>query len=155
MAIFDAMLEFSDEQDIGAETATGSVAATNVLDLVVSDVNLGAGEPVWLNVRMGTESLSQTDSDATLTLALVRETDTTIDGSSTVIYQTPAIAQTALTAGSWVMRMPLPNDVDDDRYIGLLYTIGGTSKATAGTINAWLDHGAASDYNTQVAESNI
>jgi len=157
MAIFDAMLELSEEQDLGATTSTGSIAATNVLDMVVSDVDLGAGNPVWLNVKVGTEAIINSDSDATLTVALCNEsaTDATIDGSSNVLWQTAAIAQTALTAGAEVIKIPLPNQVDSERYVGVLYTIGGSSALTAGTINAWLDNGAASSYNTQIAESNI
>lgn len=155
MALFDAMLEFSDDQDIGALTASETAASTNVLDFVNSDLEMGAGNPIWLNVKVGTEAIVNTDSDATLVMALVRETDTTLDSSSTVIYQTPAIAQTSLTAGKWIMRMPLPYNVDEDRYVGLLYTAGGSSAFTAGKVDAWLDHGPQSSFDTQVSESNI
>jgi len=112
-----------------------------------------------LNVKVGTEAITNvaSDSDATLTVALCNEsaTDAVIDGSSNVLWQTAAIPQASLTAGSEVIKMPLPNQVDSERYVGVLYTIGGTSALATGTINAWLDNGAASSYNTQIAESNI
>jgi hypothetical protein len=157
MAIFDAMLELSDDQDIGTLTASEVEASENVFDFTQADLEMGAGEPLWLNVRMGTEAIVNSDSDATLTVALKTETNTdgTIDASSTTLWTTPAIAQTALTAGAWIMRMPLPYNVDDGRLIGLLYTAGGSSAFTAGKVDAWIDHGAQSSYDTQVTTSNI
>jgi hypothetical protein len=153
MAIFDAMLEFSDDQDIGANSASSTEASTNVLNFTQADLEMGAGEPLWLNVKMGTEALLSTGA-ATLTVALCRDTDGTIDGSSTVIYQTPAIAKASLTAGAWILRMPLPYNVDEDAYIGLLYTVG-SHPSTAGTVDAFIDHGPQSSYDTQVSASNI
>ena len=165
MAIFDAMFEFSDEQDISM--AQGSVASTNVIDLQNNDLGMGAGEPVYLNVQIGLEAVAQvngaTNGSCTLVVALCSDEDATIDGSSKVIYQTMAHTEPNLTAGEYVIQMPLPVQIDKDlvndggndgRYIGLYYTIGGATSAV-GTVNAWLDHGPQSDFNNQVAESNI
>lgn len=153
MAIFDAMLELSDDQDIGANTASSTEASTDVLNFTQADLEMGAGEPLWLNVKMGTEALLSTGA-ATLTVALCRDTDGTIDSSSTVIYQTPAIAKASLTAGAWILRMPLPYNIDEDAYVGLLYTVG-TATTSAGTVDAWIDHGPQSSYDVQVSASNI
>jgi len=155
MAIFDAIFEFSDAQDISQ--AVGSVASTNVLNWGDADIEMGAGTPIWLNVQIEeafAEVEGATNGSSTLTVALVHELDGTIDGSSVVIYQTAALAETALTAGAWVIRMPLPYNVDEQQYLGLYYTIGGATSAV-GTVNAWLDHGPQSSFNTQVATSNI
>jgi len=152
MAIFDAMFEFSDGQDIGTSTITEAQASTNVLYFTDSDLEMGAGEPLWLNIKMGNEALLSTGSN-TMTFALCRDTDSTIDGSSTVIYQS-TIAKANLTAGAWVLRMPLPYNVDEDAYIGLLYT-NNTAIASAGTVDAWLDLGPQSSFDTQVSSSNI
>jgi len=151
MAIFDAMLELSDDQDL-SQTA-GTFSSTYAIDFVNTDLEMGAGEPLWLNIKMGTESLLSSAA-ATLTVALARDTDSTIDSSSTVIYQTPALAIAACTAGSWLLRMPLPYNVDEDDFVGLLYTIG-THDTTAGTVDAWIDHGPQSSFDTQVSASNI
>jgi hypothetical protein len=151
MAIFDAMFEFSDAQDISQ--AQGSVASTNILDFQVADLNMGAGQPLWLNVQIE-EAFDSSGGAATLTVALCNDTVAPIDGSSTVLYQTAALAESALTAGAWVVRMPLPVNVDSDRILGLYYTIGGET-STTGTVNAWLDYGSQSDNNTQVSNSNI
>ncbi len=153
MAIFDAMFELSDDQDIGANSASSTEASTNIINFTQADLEMGAGEPVWLNVRMGTEALLSS-STCTLTVALCHDTVAPIDSASTVIYQTAAIGKATLTAGAWVLRMPLPYNVDEDAIVGLLYTIG-TTASTAGTVNAWLDHGPQSSYDTQVSASNI
>ena len=153
MAIFDAMFEFSDNQDIGALTSSEVAASSNVINWTQSDLEMGAGEPLFLNVRMGTESFGSAGA-ATLTVALMRETDGTIDKDSTTIWSTAALAIAGLTAGAWIMRMPLPYNVDEDAYTGLLYT-AGTATLSAGTVDAWIDHGPQSSYNTQVSASNI
>jgi len=149
MAIFDAMLEFSEDQ-----TVTTTAVSDNIIDLVVSDVNLGAGYPMWLNVEVGTTAFTTGgDEDGTLTVSLRYDTVAPIDGSSTVKYQTAAINELVLTAGTPIIRMPLPVAVDEERIIGLYYTTA--NDITAGSINAWIDNGSSSDFNTQVAESNI
>jgi hypothetical protein len=151
MALFDAMFDFSDAQDISQ--AAGTVASTNILDWVNDDLEMGAGEPVWLNVRIE-EVVASATTNATLAVALCYDSVAPVDSSSTVIYTTPAIAEASLTAGAWVLRMPLPVNVDEDNIMGLLYTIG-TATTTTGTVNAWLDHGPQSSYDTQVSTSNI
>ncbi len=152
MGIFDAMLEFSDDQDIGALTATEVAAATNTFNWTLSDLEMGAGEPLWLNVKMGTEALLSSGS-ATLTVALKRETDTTIDTDSTTVWST-TVAKAALGVGAWIIRMPLPYDVDADAYMGLLYTVNAAT-VSAGKVDAWIDHGPQSSYDTQVSASNV
>ena len=143
MAIFDAMLEFSDAQVL----TNASAASTNILDWTLSDLEMGAGEPVWLNVRVETAFAGGTS----VVVALVQDSTAPVDGSSIVIYQTPAL--TTLAAGQWVIRMPLPYYVDEQQFMGLYYTVTGTY--TAGTLNAWLDHGPQSSYDVQVTTSNI
>ncbi len=144
MALFDAMFEFSDDQAI-----TGDTASTNILDWTLSNLEMGAGEPLWLNVRVGTVFSGGTS----LVVSLRHDTVAPIDASSIVIWQTPAIVQADLTAGAWIMRMPLPYNVDEDRILGLFYD--DTGAFSGGTINAWLDHGPQSSYDTQVSTSNI
>ena len=153
MAIFDAMFELSDDQDIGALTATEVAASSNVVNWSNSDLEMGAGEPLWLNIRMGTEALLSSGS-ATLTVALKRETDGTVDTDSTTVWTTPAIGKASLTAGAWIMRMPLPYNIDEDAFMGLLYTVG-TATVSAGKVDAWIDHGPQSGFDTQVSASNI
>ncbi len=152
MALFDVMFEFDDALDLGTHTNAEVEASTNVLDFVDSDLEMGQGEPLWLNIQVAEAFTS--GGSSTLVVDLMRETDTDIDASSTTIYETGAIDIAALTLGAWILRMPLPVNVDEDRYIGLLYTIGATT-LTAGKVNAWLDHGPQSSYDTQVTGSNI
>jgi hypothetical protein len=145
MAIFDAMFEFSDDQVV---TDT-DVASTNILDWTLSDLEMGSGEPLWLNVRVGTVFAGGTS----ITFSLRHDSEAPIDGSSTVIFQTPAILTAALTAGAWVLRVPLPANVDEGQILGLWYDVDGTM--SGGTINAWIDHGSQSSFDTQVTTSNI
>lgn len=147
MAIFDAMFEFCDDDSVFSNGTT--VQSENIIDLQLSDLELGAGEPVWLNIRVGTNAFSGGTSAA---FALVSDSDTTITNGTTIIT-TPAITVGTLVAGYWVLRCPLPVRFDTDRYVGLVVTCVGN--VTAGSIDAWLDDGSQSSYNTQVATSNI
>ena len=152
MAIFDAMFELSDDQDIGTSTITEATAATGVINFTQSDLEMGAGEPLWLNVRMGTEALLSSGSN-TLTISLMSETDGTIDTDSSTVWS-ETIAKASLGAGEWIWRRPLPYDIDRDGYMGLLYT-NNVAIASAGKIDAWIDHGPQSSFDTQVSASNI
>lgn len=148
MALFDALFEFSDAQSVA--TSTGDVAAENVLDTQNSDLELGAGTPIYLNIRVTTAFAGA----GTATFKLVSETDATIDGSSIIQLQTKAFAITEIDAvGDWIYRGPIPYRVDADRYVGILVTCSGAM--TAGSIDAWFDHGSQSSFNTQVTTSNI
>ncbi len=156
MAIFDAKLEFSDDQDIAM--STGTSGSTNTFNFSTADLEMGAGEPIWFNARVGTEAIAATSGSTagacTLVVSLVNETDTTIDSNSVVVFSTKAIPEAELIKGAWLIRIPLPNNVDDQKIIGVLYTIAGATAAD-GKVNAWLDHGPQSSYDTQVSASNI
>ncbi|KKM80187.1 hypothetical protein LCGC14_1342410 [marine sediment metagenome] len=156
MAIFDAKLEFSDDQDVAAaQTTTGS---TNVFNFVDTDLEMGAGEPLWFNCRVGTEAIAATSGSTagacTLVVSLVNESNTTIDSSSVVVFSSKAFTEAELTKGDWLIRIPLPYNVDDQKYIGVLYTIGGDTAAD-GKVDTWIDHGPQSSHDTQVSVSNI
>jgi len=143
MAIFDAMFELSSTQVL----TDSSAASTNIIDWTAADLEMGAGEPIWLNVQVA----ATFGGGTSVTVALVQDAAAPVDGSSIVIYQTPAI--TSLTAGQWIMRMPLPYNVDEQQIMGLYYTVAGTY--TKGSLHAWLDHGPQSSFDTQVTTSNI
>ena len=149
MAIFDALFEFSDAQPVAATTQS-----TNLIDFEQSDLEMGAGEPIFLNVRVEGAASAGTS----LTVALRNDSTTDIDAgsegtTSNTLWSSGAIPIAQLTAGAWITRISLPNNVDSNRYCALQYTASGT--LTGCTVNAWLDHGPQSGYTTQVATSNI
>jgi hypothetical protein len=145
MAIFDAKFEFSDAQAI-----TADADSTNVVDFSNTDLEMGAGEPIWLNVRVGPTDFA---GGTSLEVSLYSHTATTSLNSGTLLWQSGVIVQASLTAGTWITRIPLPYNCDENRYLGVYYNDSGAF--TAGTINAWLDHGPQSSYDTQVTTSNI
>ena len=157
MALFDVLVEFSDDQDISmGQTTTASTVDFNWKD---TDLEMGAGEPIWFNARIGTEAVAATSGSTagscTLVVDLVSESAADgVDSSSEVMYRSRTFTEDELIKGAWLVRIPLPVDIDSRQYMGVLYTIGGDTSAD-GKINTWLDHGPQSSYDTQVAESNI
>ena len=152
MAIYDVMFEFLDDgQLIGTDTTDYNAATAKELDWVNSDLEMGSGNPVYLNIRVGTTAYSGgTSVDFKL---FADDTSEGHDSSSLIVLATGARTVGVLTAGAWVFRGSLPNDVDPERYLQLGATFVGT--VAAGSINAWLDHGPQSSYDTQVWPSNI
>lgn len=149
MAIFDVYGELSDAQAI-----TTTAASEDIIDLTLADKEFGVpADKLYLNIVCNTTFAG---NSGTLTIALVHDTVAPIDGSSTVRYQTPAfaISSAQLTAGATILSMPLPVDVDEERIIGLYYTVGN-GPFTSGKIDAWIGAPMQSAYNAQTASSNV
>ncbi len=155
MAIFDAMFQFMDDAQLIGTSTTDYVPTTcKQLNFVTEDLEMGAGEPVWLNVRVGTTAYSPTTSGDTVDFQLFADDASVSHNSdSNVVLASGPRETDTLTAGAWILRVPLPVDVDAEQYL----VIGATfnEATTAGTIDAWLDHGPQSSYDTQVSASNI
>ena len=148
MAIFDAMLELFDNQEISNADKTSSV-----LDFGAADLEMGAGEPLWLCIRTGDAFTNGTN----LVFTLYTHTSSTgIPSGGTALYAV-TFDQTALTAagaGEFLLRMPLPYNVVDKQYVAL--HIAQTGVFDGGTIDAWISVGAPStSFDTQVASSTI
>ena len=154
MAIFDAMFEFADNQDMFDSAATYYVTTGKTLDWNNTDLEMGAGEPVWLNVRVGTVGFA---GGTSVQAILVGDTAAGgHDGSSTTLLSGPVVAVGATTTtapGAWLLRCPLPYNIDDLQYTGVAIVNDGAN--TAGKVDAWLDHGPQSSFDTQVTTSNI
>ena len=147
MAIFDVMFEFCDAEPMFADDTT--FAADKAIDMQDTDLEMGVGEPIYLNIKFTTIF----DGGTHIQFHLVSDTDTGFDSNSTYHMSTPIFAVADTTAGEWAYRGPIPYDIDSEQYIGLLATNTGTN--TQGAVDAWLDHGSQSSYDTQVSPSNV
>lgn len=142
MALYDALFEFSDAQAI-----TGDAQSTNVIDFTQSDLNMGAGQPIYLNVVVGPDDFA---GGTSLKISLYSHSAATSINSGTEVIATGTILQAALTAGTVLLSVALPVNVDRERYLGLYYD--DTGAFTTGAIDAWLGYDpVTSDYNTQVS----
>ena len=153
MAIFDAMFEFMDDAEL---TGSGTtlylpISTWKELDWVTEDLEMGAGEPIWLNIRVGTTAY---DTGTSVDFFLVCDNASeSHDSNSNIVLQSGVRPTASLTAGAWILRAPLPVDVDAERYMVIGATFAGN--CSNGTVDAWLDHGPQSSYDTQVSSSNI
>jgi len=149
MALFDVMFEFCDDQ-----TVWGDEASDHTLDMQASDLEMGAGRPIYLNIRCGTTFDSAGDT-ATMVISLVNDDDNTIDVDSIKILSTRAltVGDPELTAGGSIS-FSLPVDFDFNRYIGLWFE-NAVQAFTAGTLDAWLGYESIGSHDTQVSVSNI
>jgi hypothetical protein len=126
--MYDKLNTFGTEQAV-----TATAASTDIIDLgAVRDI--GNGEPLEL-VILCTETATASGS-ATVTFDL--ETDDNSGFSSAVVLASSgAIGKAALTAGTEVLRVKVPLNVE--RYLRINYTVA-TGPLTAGKFTAFLAH---------------
>lgn len=130
--ILDKTNEFSVDQVI-----TATAISTNVIDLnphgTNDDIDIGAGEPVWLVVQM--DETATAAGAATVTVSLESSAASGLT-SSRVHFSTIALALADMTAGAEVARVRLPGG-DYLRYLGVRYTVA-TGPLTAGKFSAFI-----------------
>ncbi len=140
MALLDTQLRFSSNQSVSGTGAT--VASTNYYDTGAAASDVGVGEPLSLQVDVGSTAFAggtsvqvaiQTDSDPAFATALV------------TIPLTPAVAVASATARANLFKGRLPYGLK--RYIRVAYiTVGAVS---AGSANAF----AAKDIEAGAARA--
>lgn len=134
----DSQLLFSE-----AQAVTSTAISTNVVDLNAATAtnvpllqDIGIGEDLYLVVTTVT-AITDTSSDATLTVTLESDSTANLATSATVHLSTGALAfATYSAAGSIIFagRIPAGNY---ERYLGVRYTVA-SGPFTAGAITAFL-----------------
>lgn len=130
MGIIDAQLLLSENQ---AVTGAATTAATNVIDLGKTGRRIGDGESMAIQVTVDVAA-----GGTSPTCAFVLFMDDT-DGATTSRWTSQAHAAAALTAGARFI-IPVPQGVAG-RYLGLKYTLGGTSPTITVTAALVTDDG--------------
>ena len=136
----DKSLIFSAGQE---ETTQAAHDSTNHVDLGIGTDEFGEAQgaeygergTLWLNVRV--RDAFTTSASGTLAVALQDSADDSSFAAAGNISKA-ATAVASLTAGTYLIRQPLPTGLR--RYLKLVYTIG-TGAMTAGSLDAWISHG--------------
>jgi len=151
MALMDKLFVFADAEDLYADGVTDP--ADGVIDMKDTDLEMGAGEPIYLNIRLTTAFTGGTS----VSFSLVSDSDTTMDQNSTVALTTRVVLVSDTTGfnqvGQWIYRGAIPYNFDEQDHVGVIATNAGTN--VTGAADIWLDHGPQSSYDTQVTTSNI
>lgn len=116
----DALLLVSD-----AQAVTATAVSTSSIDLSATDVQrqVGTGEPIGFGLTVDVAA-DHTTGNETYQVDLVSDSDPAL-GSPTVIASY-VLLYSQLTAGAKFF-FPLPMGFPAERYIGLQYTVGGTT----------------------------
>ena len=124
--ILDKDLQLSDSQAL-----TATAVATNVIDLGAAR-DIFSGEPmcIMMNVEVAADFTSANE-----TYAFGIETDDNSSLSSATVLSSVTLAASVLTAKS-VHILPIPSAATLERYLGLRYTLGGTTPTV--TVSAHL-----------------
>lgn len=142
MGVMDAKLELSDAQSI-----TDSANSTNLVDLGAGSLYIGAGTPLYLNVRVNTTLVGGGQSSGSLTVNLMEGANTICTGTT---LASKTIATSLLAAGKWIMRIPIPFE-GYMRYLRVYYNNSrATTSFTAGKIDAWIS-AATPDSNVGIS----
>ena len=119
-----------------AQAVTATAISANVIDTgpVTNNVlhDITGSRPMWVRLWVS-ESFATATS---LTISLESDSTANLATSATVHATTGAIAIANLTAGT-MLYLRVPEERTYEQYVGLRYTIGGSS-ATAGKITAVL-----------------
>lgn len=131
MAIVDAQLLLSTEQDIA--TNTDETISENVIDLSSASFDPGEGRPAYLHIQVE-EAVTH---GSALNVTFKFYSHSTASVASGTAHITVVKAKADLTAGTELV-YPLPLDLG--RYIGVTHTCSAAS-ATGGSFNMWVDLG--------------
>lgn len=144
MAILDEKLELSDAQALTTSSVSGSeTQSTNVIDLGAANIQIGAGTPLMLNIRVNTAF--GVTGPGTLKASLMTNTDSTVTDGTTII-ETQATACSGTSAGDWLLRCSIPYEALQ-RYVGISYTLAGDdTKQSDGKVDAWISLDSQSTY---------
>jgi hypothetical protein len=123
----DAQLEYS-----VAQAVTASAASTNYIDLGTAGDAIEGGATCYLVIRVGTAATAS--GAATVTFDLRTDSDPAF-GTETTLFSSGALAKTALTANTWIVRIALP--IGMKQYSRVYYTVA-TGPLTAGTFDAFI-----------------
>lgn len=138
----DALLLLSDAQ---ALSATGF--STNTIDLgtqtVQRDVAVGEGLEVNIQVDVAADTSS---GDETYTFQFVQSANANL--SSPDVLAQLAIARATLVAG-YTFTLPIPENQITKRFIGMQYTLGGTTPTI--TVTAFIEPQKLSSLGTPKA----
>lgn len=136
MGILNSQEVFSDAQAVTSTAISTNVYDTNPVAGPNALQDLGQGEDVYLIVQTAV-AITDTGSDATLTVTLESDSAATLASSPVVHYSTGALAfATYSAAGSVIAVIKIPS-ANYKRYIGLRYTVA-SGPFTAGAIDAFL-----------------
>jgi hypothetical protein len=144
MAYVDTQIEFSDSQAV-----TATAISSNVYDLFSMSIgasatdlssntriDVGSGEDIYLVVNTAV-LVTDTSSDATLTITLETADDVGLSTNMQVVFSTGALAFAAFSpAGTNLVKLKLPSFAYR-RYIGLRYTVA-SGPLTAGAFDAFI-----------------
>lgn len=126
--LLDKQNLFADKQAV-----TAQAISTNVMDLGKAGLNIGVGEPIYLNALV-TTTLDDSGDDSTLTVELV--TDDNESMSSPTVIQTLGTFAANAAAGT-KMSCAIPSSNLYERYIAVRFTPTGGS-LSAGNVSAFL-----------------
>ncbi len=117
----DKDLQFSD-----AQALTSTAASTNLIDLG-SDRNIGGGETKWIVVSC---DVALAGTSPTLDVALQTDDNASFSSATDIVA---SVQKTAMAVGDKIV---LAVPYENERYLRLNYTMGGTTPTAS--VTAWL-----------------
>jgi hypothetical protein len=127
--ILDKQLIFSDGQAV-----TSSVISENTIDLGAANLDIGQGNPIYLEIWLDTAFDTAAD-----TLTITLQDGATVGAVADIMTVLEATATSALLAANvgLLRKISLPNDLK--RHLALYYT--ASAGLTSGKLNAFLTIG--------------
>lgn len=119
---------------IGQQTITNDAEGGNVLDLLVADLNIGRGVPIYGAANVG-ETFTSSTNPTDLVVNIVESASADLSAPTTLL--TKSIPKADLSAGAVFNLGALPQVTK--RYLGVTFGHTGGGSWTAGTIEVGLE----------------
>jgi hypothetical protein len=119
----DAQCVLSDAQALAGAATT---ASTNAYDTMAAGNHPDTGAPLCVRVSVDVAA-DLADGDETYQFKLVQSANTDLSAPDILLETATAYITRAKLVAGYRFYLPIPSDIVTKRYIGLNYTLGGTT----------------------------
>lgn len=120
-ALFDAECLLSD-----AQALTATALSSNTYDTGAAGNELGEGEPMGVEITVDVAA-DLASGDETYRFSLVQSANADLSSSDELITTNTSFITKAILVAGYAIVLPLPPGMKTKRYIGVNYTLGGTT----------------------------
>ena len=115
-----------------AQALTASAYSTNTYDSGAAGNEIGAGEPLCAVITVDTAA-DTASGDETYQFSLVQSANANLSSHDVLVATDTSFITRAVLVAGYKLVIPLPPGMKSKRYLGIRYTLGGTTPSVTVT----------------------